>query len=60
MGTESAPDLCDTGGLVLLCLLEGVQRDAGPSGAGVAPLVEEHPHPEPLLPALIHLCLHML
>lgn len=45
---------------MLLCLLEGMQSDAGPSGACVAPLVEQCPDHEPHLPSLIPLFLHML
>lgn len=58
--SEKASHLCHTGGLVLLCLLEGMQGDAGLSGAGVTPLVEQCPHPEALLPPLIPLSVHML
>lgn len=57
---QSGSHLCHTGGLVLLRLLEGMQSDAGPPGAGVAPFVEQRPHPEPLLSSLIPLSLHML
>lgn len=57
---ESVSHLGYTGALVLLRLLEGMQGDAGPSGAGVTPLVEQCPHPEPLLPSLISLSYYML
>lgn len=57
---NSGPHLWETGGLVLLCVLESMKGDAGPAGSGVALSVEQCPHPEPLLPALIANPLHML
>lgn len=56
----SASHLCHAGGPVLLCLLEGMQRDAGSPKPGIAPLVEHNSHRKPLLTFGISLSFYML
>lgn len=57
---EQGSHLCHTGGFVFLRLLEGMQRDAGPSGADVASLVENCPYSESFMSSVVPLPLHML
>lgn len=57
---EQVSHLCHTGGFVFLRLLEGMQGDAGPSGADVASLVENCPYSESFMPSVVPLSLHML
>lgn len=45
---------------MLLCLLKGMQGDTGLSGVDVAWFVEQHPHPEILLPSLTPFSNHMI
>lgn len=45
---------------MFLRLLEGMQGDAGPSGADVASLVEERPYSESFMSSVVSLSLHML
>lgn len=56
---EFGPYLCYTGGLVLFCVFESMQGNAGPLDVVTLP-VEQCPDPEPVPLFLIPISLYML